>query len=396
MPANEKDLKPGQNKALTAKAGVTVDELKKDPAVAKQLERFDELIKRSEENAKGAQKGSWGYNSYVNDVKHYKAKKEEYISGIIHAPLYMKLIESECSDALQACRSVKKLIFRGYKDDVPAAFKGKPFDKRKPTDTNVKTHEFLSDIFTAAGFKATRSNSIFCSGNSGQASGYGKIYIIFPKNGFAFNWSAKHKDLYSTFTSGLSVSDLKHKLSSAGEDNKKDPTFVSNDAGEDLIYTIYDRARNVKWGLEGKSSPAATVMIDLATKVFTVAQEMRNSLWDHDGKPSLKVVEKFFDMVRQLNTKPTVRAKFIKDAEMKKLGYYFSRKLKEMEPNQEEEKIDPKKASTFLREVHKFDDTNFAAAIKSGHEICIAGEYYAFSAEAFRSVFEESLLKGKK
>ena len=47
-----------------------------------------------------------------------------------------------------------------------------------------------------AGFKALRSNSIFTSGDSSLAFGFGSSrYIIFPVNGFNFTWSHSKRDI---------------------------------------------------------------------------------------------------------------------------------------------------------------------------------------------------------
>lgn len=392
MPA----LKPGQTADIPAKAGVSIDELRKDPEVAKKLDDYDAQIKRYEEQLKTAD--AWDKNYIRDDIKQTHANKEAYIRAMLYTPKYLNLIETECSEALAAYQSVGKFLFRGFRDDVPVALKGRPFDKRKPTDTNLKVHEFLSDMFIAAGFKATRSNSIFCSGNSSQAIGYGKLYLVFPKNGFAFNWSPKHEDFYSSFTSGLHIDKLKNQLSNAGEGGaaKLSKDYVSNQLGEDILWRIQNRADNIIYDNK-YNAPKTNPLVAIAAKVRDAAKTLQHSLWNGADKMNLKDIEKFFAIVHQLNAQPKVRAKFITNDEMKKLGYFFSRKLRELEDSKKavKEQIDPKKASVFLRDQHKFDDKDFAAAVKSGNEVCIHGEYYAFSAQAFRNIFEEKLLTGK-
>lgn len=71
---------------------------------------------------------------------------------------------------------------------------GKPYENRKPNDTEPFNQKYVDDIMARHGFKARRGNSIFVTTDFNQASSYGSIYYIFPINGFTYSWNVKVDD----------------------------------------------------------------------------------------------------------------------------------------------------------------------------------------------------------
>lgn len=94
---------------------------------------------------------------------------------------------SDCSDAIAAMKVSRRFLYRGVSRSAPSIFIGKP-RKDRNTSLNPEMSKEIDDKFFAAGFKAARRNSIFCSASS-QAAIYGTVYLIFPVNGFNFTWS---------------------------------------------------------------------------------------------------------------------------------------------------------------------------------------------------------------
>jgi transcription antitermination factor NusG len=89
----------------------------------------------------------------------------------------------------------QKFLYRGIRSRSDALY-GKPFEARKPKDSNSELHTMLNDAMKNAGFTARRDNSTFTTGDRGQASGYGNsLYILFPVDGFKYTWSRTEKDL---------------------------------------------------------------------------------------------------------------------------------------------------------------------------------------------------------
>jgi ribosomal protein L24 len=103
-------------------------------------------------------------------------------------------IEKNASTIMNAYRKTGKYLYRGIKSSEDALY-GKPFDIRKAKDSNVDLSNALNQSLADQGFNARRDNTTFTSGSYNQASNYGTVYIIFPRDGFSFHYSKKIRDL---------------------------------------------------------------------------------------------------------------------------------------------------------------------------------------------------------
>lgn len=107
-----------------------------------------------------------------------------------------KFIMKHCSEFLEVAKSTKNFLYRGDSNHIEDFFIGRTKEDRNPL--NSMPHEQIG--FDAAianlGFKALRSNSIFCTTKRMWAASYGRCYIIFPMNGFDFTWSPNVSDFY--------------------------------------------------------------------------------------------------------------------------------------------------------------------------------------------------------
>lgn len=106
----------------------------------------------------------------------------------------LKGIEKNATTIMNAYRNTGKFLYRGIKSDDDALY-GKPFDERRPKDSNSGLNSILNKALAAAGFAARRDNTSFTSGTYSQASNYGTVYIFFPRDGFHFHYSKSIKDL---------------------------------------------------------------------------------------------------------------------------------------------------------------------------------------------------------
>lgn len=111
--------------------------------------------------------------------------------------LYIQTIKTRCSDALSAMQTTKEFLYRGVQTGEINQFKGKSRESRKPLMTTGNQQEEIDNILRNHGFEALRSNSIFCSSTMSQVQNYGRVYMIFPVNGFDFTWSPKYNDLFA-------------------------------------------------------------------------------------------------------------------------------------------------------------------------------------------------------
>lgn len=106
-------------------------------------------------------------------------------------------IERECSEALAAMRYFPgDLMYRGINGSRPSIFHDTIRTDREPRDIPMALHQVIDQWMADHGFQARRSNSLFVSSDRMEASMYGTVYLVFPKNGFNFTWFYKTSDLY--------------------------------------------------------------------------------------------------------------------------------------------------------------------------------------------------------
>lgn len=113
-------------------------------------------------------------------------------------------IKKNCSQILDVYRDKEKYLYRGMKMGHSYVLLASSQDNRKPKDTPENIQIKIDNRLKEAGFKALRSNSIFCSSNYYIAAAYSQegfegVFIIFPLNGFNFTYNINAGDLYSYY-----------------------------------------------------------------------------------------------------------------------------------------------------------------------------------------------------
>jgi len=108
----------------------------------------------------------------------------------------VNFIKTNCSDILKLYQRSGQYLYHGFKEKHQLLFLGNPRTDRKPRNSEPKFQEAIDNHLKDAGFKALRSNSIFCVPLRRRSSYYGSPYIIFPLNGFNYTWSDKFFDIY--------------------------------------------------------------------------------------------------------------------------------------------------------------------------------------------------------
>jgi len=122
-----------------------------------------------------------------------------------------KFIQKNCSNILEVYEELnfKSALFRnltrfdqeGVFVDVPEvnAFVSSSRNNRAPKDTPERFQKLIDGYLKKEGFKALRSNSIFCTSSRSAISQYGPAsFIIFPFNSTDYTWSEKTSDLFQT------------------------------------------------------------------------------------------------------------------------------------------------------------------------------------------------------
>ena len=89
----------------------------------------------------------------------------------------------------------KNLIYRGLDSDEDYIVKSVRKDRR-PLDTNIEIHNLVDEYFHKKFNVKLRSESLFGTYSSSEASRYGNIFIIIPLGNFKIYISEKYNDLY--------------------------------------------------------------------------------------------------------------------------------------------------------------------------------------------------------
>lgn len=199
---------------------------------------------------------------------------------------YFQGLEKNCSKIMQAYRKLNrrggdKFLFRGTSSDQDAIY-GKPFEQRKPKDSNVDLDKYLNALMAELGIKARRDNSIFVTGDYFQASNYANpgTYIIFPRDGFDFTWSPKERDLVLNNSKAVEFFDpekvkkIKNAIEAQWEEAKKYfGHYFSKQAFENEFFTGFEVKTDIRsiqtlinQGILSKEFEPYTEIINLISK----------------------------------------------------------------------------------------------------------------------------------
>jgi hypothetical protein len=110
----------------------------------------------------------------------------------------VQIITENCGEMLKAYQQTGLVLYRGIRDET-VVIKSKIHQDRKPVEMEEKSHQKLHQAFLAAGLKATRMNSIFCTTNIDKTRAWGSVYVIFVKDGWTGTVFESVKDGYTFF-----------------------------------------------------------------------------------------------------------------------------------------------------------------------------------------------------
>jgi frataxin-like iron-binding protein CyaY len=166
-------------------------------------------------------------------------------------------IQKNCSEWVQ--ESGGALFYRGTKlprlpIETYAAFVRSPRADRQPSDTDDITHKIFNRALDDANSAANRSNSLFCTADSGTANYFSangrQLWIVFPTDGYHYAFARDVYDWTSEWGTALldNISDLEGSqleeienfLLSYPSSLDGAPQMLQL-AAEDLVYRISDR-----------------------------------------------------------------------------------------------------------------------------------------------------------
>ncbi len=254
MQLNEAPVKPGERKGISFK-------LKKLEKISDKLRQYQNSMSHMKmaqlpgELQKEMQQLQDKLNAEIDKVD--KAYQIEYENSKVNGrPVKMdnlfKALAKNCKEIIKVYKELNRndfsrgrFLYRGIRSSDDALY-GKPFDARKPKDSNRDLHELVNGTINNLGLPANRENSMFVTGDRGQASGYGNsLYIMFPIDGFTFTWSQTVKDLVLDSSKRQDlldkevISKIREMVKNAKAKSKEPSEFPIYDP-DDLFYSGYD------------------------------------------------------------------------------------------------------------------------------------------------------------
>lgn len=258
MQLNEAPVKPGERKEISFK-------LKKLDKMSSNLEAY----KRSLYNMAGSTlppelQGDLEalQEKLGNEIKKVQAAYDQVYEKSIAAsgrPIKMdnvfKAIAKNCKQIVKVYKELnrnsfnrERFMYRGIRSSSDALY-GKPFDARKPKDSNEKLHNLVNDTIKNLGFDANRENAMFMTGDRSQAGGYGNsLYVMFPVDGFTYTWSREEKDLVLDNSKKMQLIDKEvvSKIRDIVRLAKEKDSTIPISYPDDLFTTGYDYENDIE------------------------------------------------------------------------------------------------------------------------------------------------------
>lgn len=191
------------------------------------------------------------------------------------------MVEKYCSVSLLDFKKTGELLYRGIETKTKYdIFIGQNRDKRNTIESWSQRYAYLFDnILKYYHFDALRLNSIFCNSSSGNSEIYGKLYIIFPINGFSFTWSKLFTNVNAkTYFTSLKYSDTEIADDIVRKNNFNYDSLIQN---KDFIHL----AKEIK------------KLGSFSNKNFKQALKSANDIWIH-GKYIAFYKNEYYGMIR--------------------------------------------------------------------------------------------------
>ena len=258
MQLNEAPVNPGERKGISFK-------LKRLDKIASKLDQYKNSMSSLQyavlpDEMKADMKQLQDKLNKEIEKVNLAYQKEYETSTVNDRPVKMdnlfKALAKHCKEIIKVYKELnrnnfdrERFLFRGIKSSDDAVY-GKPFEARKPKDSNRDLHDLVNGTINKLGFEANRENAMFVSGDRGQASNYGSLYIMFPMDGFKFTWSKTVKDLVLDSSKKLEMMDkdvvrqLRELIKKAKAESEDPSNFPIYDP-DDLFYSGYQYDRDV-------------------------------------------------------------------------------------------------------------------------------------------------------
>lgn len=124
-----------------------------------------------------------------------------------NVPTIRRFIQDNCGAWLQ--KSGGRIAYRGSETVLKEngvqypAFVRKTRMDRIPRDSSRAMHKLLNYWISLAGGKANRTNSLFLTGDPGQARDYGELFVVLPIGDFHYTWNTQMEDWHDSTEDAL-------------------------------------------------------------------------------------------------------------------------------------------------------------------------------------------------
>jgi len=128
--------------------------------------------------------------------------------------IWSKLIVPNCSEILKIYQQSHRILYRGTKSETKNIYRSSSRIERRPKDSNNELSNLFDQMLAANGMTALRSNSFFATSDKRHAASFGKVFFIFPINGFNYTFTNRADIVLESFLDFIkhSDSDLINKI----------------------------------------------------------------------------------------------------------------------------------------------------------------------------------------
>ena len=247
-----------------------------------------------------------------------------------------KRLNIDCAGYIRAFKLAHQPLYRGMAVEGRVMV-GRSYQQRRPLDSSVSETQLFDQALTQLNIAAQRGNSIFTTGNTGQASGYGEIFAVVPKDTAIFSWSKRTDDL----------------------------TLHDGDLAANRIIT----------------RPYALIEKEISQVTHQIDTEKNQA--------KLAKLDKYADELLQLEVALEIH-------DERQITMNMAWILKNM-PNSEVAQnsaaiLNPVLDIKMFQKTYVMSDKNLVAAIKNQGEILIRGEYYAMDPDIWETLLTRKLI----
>lgn len=135
---------------------------------------------------------------YAGSFVAIDAEDKDEVDATLFPPLpeepllstVMDAIKTNCGEFLSYIRAAGKHrpLYRGISGRNPTFMEVRGRQTRTPVTLSQQDHDMTNDFLARSGMTANRDNSSFATSNQFVAQAFGSIYLVFPKDGFAYTY----------------------------------------------------------------------------------------------------------------------------------------------------------------------------------------------------------------